>query len=120
MAPTRTHLAEARRIADELAAIVRTGSVLPGSIVERHMVCGRPNCACHAERDRRHGPYYQWTRKLASKTVGRFLSPEQHEDYEAWISNDRRIHELIRRIEQLGIEALEADPRTRRQQRGAP
>ncbi len=117
MAPSRAHLAEARRIADELATIVRSGLVLPGSIAERHMVCGRAGCACHVEPDRRHGPYYQWTRKVAQKTVGRFLSIEQRDDYEGWITNDRRVHELIRRLEELGIEALESDPRTKGLQR---
>ncbi len=115
MAPSRVHLAEARQIAGELATIARTGLVLPGSIAERHMVCGRANCACHAETDRRHGPYYQWTRKVAKKTVGRFLSRDQRDDYERWIANDRRVHELVRRLEELGVEALEADPRSTRQ-----
>jgi hypothetical protein len=115
MAPSRVHLAEARQIAGELATIARTGLVLPGSIAERHMVCGRTNCACHAEPDRRHGPYYQWTRKVAKKTVGRFLSRDQRDDYERWIANDRRVHELVRRLEELGVTALEADPRSTRQ-----
>jgi len=115
MALSRAHLAEARRIADELAAIARTGLVLPGSITERRMVCGRANCACHAEIERRHGPYFHWTRKVAKKTVGRFLSAQQCDDYERWIANDRRAHELLRRLEELGIEALESDTRARRQ-----
>lgn len=114
MALDRAQRSEARRIADELAKLVRSGPVLPGSIAERRMVCGRANCACHNDVERRHGPYYQWTRKVAKKTVGRFLSAEQRTDYSAWIANDRRAHELLRRLEELGIEALEADPRTRR------
>lgn len=115
MASGRAQGDEARRIAEELAAIARSGQLLPGSIAERRMVCGRANCACHEDPERRHGPYYQWTRKVARKTVGRFLSADQREDYEVWIRNDRRVHELLRRLEELGIEALEADPRTRRQ-----
>ncbi len=109
------HRAEARRIADELASIARTGLVLPGSIAERSTVCGRAGCACMKDPPRRHGPYFQWTRKVAQKTVGRYLTREQSEDYTAWIRNDRRAHELLRRLEELGIDALEADPRTRRQ-----
>jgi hypothetical protein len=38
-----------------------------------------------------HGPYYQWTRKVASKTVGRWLSPEQAADYQIFIDNHRRL-----------------------------
>jgi hypothetical protein len=106
--------AEARRIASELAAIARSGMVLPGSITERLTRCGHPNCACHAEEPRRHGPYWQWTRKVAAKTVCRWLSVEQRDDYRAWVDNDRRIRELVARLEALGVAALEADPRLTR------
>lgn len=106
--------AEARQIASELAAIARTGMVLPGSMVERRTRCGRPNCACHADPPRRHGPYWQWTRKVAARTVGRWLSADQQRDYQPWVANDRRIRELVSRLEAIGVAALEADPRTAR------
>ncbi|GEM_PF-4295668 len=60
-----------------------------------------------------HGPYFQWTRKVEKKTVGRWLSAEQAADYRVFIENDRRLHELLARLEAIGIAALEADPRTR-------
>ncbi|MHB1488744.1 MAG: DUF6788 family protein [Acidimicrobiales bacterium] len=108
------HRAEARQIATELAAIARSGLVLPGSISERHTRCGRSNCACHRDPPRRHGPYFQWTRKVANKTVGRWLSAEQRDDYQVWVDNDRRARELLSRLEALGATALEADPRSTR------
>ena len=110
------HQAEARQIAAELAAIAATGMVLPGSITQRHTRCGRRNCACHADPPRLHGPYWQWTRKVAARTVCRWLSPGQHHDYQAWIDNDRRLRDLLARLEALGTAALDADPRW--QQRG--
>jgi hypothetical protein len=63
---------------------------------------------------RLHGPYWQWTRKIAAKTIGRWLSADQHHDYQPWIDNDRRLHELLTRLEILGTQALEADPRWER------
>jgi hypothetical protein len=82
-----SHQAEAQEIAAELAAIASSGMVLPGSITERRTRCGRRNCAC------------------------RWLTAEQHHDYQAWIDNDRRLRELLTRLEALGTAALEADPR---------
>ena len=43
------------------------GPVLPGSLIERTMRCGKANCHCHAEPPELHGPYLQWsyTRKHA-------------------------------------------------------
>jgi hypothetical protein len=112
-----SHQAEASQIADELAAIARTGMILPGSITERRTRCGRANCGCHADPPRLHGPYWQWTRKIAAKTICRWLSPEQHRDYQAWVDNDRRLRELLTRLEALGAAAFDADPRWERQAR---
>ena len=102
---------ELRQITTELARLVRTGKVLPGSLQQRHTYCGKPGCACQADPPRPHGPYWQWTRKIAAKTTGRWLSADQHRDYTPWIDNDRRLHELLARLEALGTAALEADPR---------
>ena len=93
-----SHQAEAEEIAAELAAIAATGMVLPGSITERRTRCGRRNCGCHADPPRLHGPYWQWTRKVAAKTVCRWLSTDQHDDYQAWIDNDRRLPGKARRL----------------------
>ncbi|MDA8184370.1 MAG: hypothetical protein M0035_08115 [Actinomycetota bacterium] len=101
-------------IATELAQLARTGPALPGSIAERLTRCGHKNCACHADPPRRHGPYFHWTRKVANKTVGRWLSADQAADYKRWVETDRRLRELLGRLESIGVEALEADPRFER------
>ena len=112
-----THQDQARQIAAELAAIAATGMVLSGSITTRHTRCGRGNCACHADPPRLHGPYWQWTRKIAAKTAGRWLSADQRSDYTPWIDNDRRLRELLTRLEALGTAAFDADLRWERQAR---
>jgi hypothetical protein len=102
---------EVRQIARELARIARSGKVLPGSIGERRTRCGQPGCACQSDPARRHGPYWHWTRKVAGKTVGRYLSRDQAAEGERWIANDRRLRELVARLEAIGIECLEAERR---------
>src|SRR5260370_22219405 len=112
-----SHQAEAKKIAAELAAIARTGMVLPGSITERRTRCGHPRCACHADPPALHGPYWQWTRKVAAKTVGRWLSAGQYHAYQAWADNDRRLREPLARLDALGTAAFEDDPRWQRKPR---
>jgi hypothetical protein len=107
--PDPNHQAQARQIAQELAALARTGQVLPGSIQQRHMRCGRAGCHCHHDPPRLHGPYWHWTRKVKNKTVGRWLNQQQAQEYERWIANDRRIRELLARLEAIAIQRLEAD-----------
>ena len=48
---------------------------------------------------------------MAQKTVGRLLSAGQRDDYQLWLQNGRRVRELVNRLEELGVAALEADSR---------
>lgn len=114
MGLSRDQQDEARAIATELAELAASGEVLPGSIAVRRTHCGHAGCRCMADPPQPHGPYFHWTRKVAKRTVGRWLSSEQAADYGVFIENDRRLHELVARLEAIGIAALEADPRTRR------
>lgn len=109
---------EARDIADELAAIARGAEVLPGSLTPRRTRCGRRGCKCMADPPELHGPYWQWTRKVAARTVCRWLGEDQASDYASWVSNDRRLHELVARLEAIGATAVEADPRFARRRGG--
>ena len=109
MAKDASRRDELGRIAAELAAIARSGEVLPGSIGERSTRCGRPSCACHGDPPRLHGPYSQWTRKVSAKTVGRWLSPEQAERYRRFVANDHRLKELLARLEAIGLATIESD-----------
>ncbi|HUZ03208.1 MAG TPA: DUF6788 family protein [Thermomicrobiaceae bacterium] len=109
MQPDPAQRQEARQIATELARIARSADVLPGTITQRHTRCGKPNCACHHDPPRLHGPYWHWTRKIANKTAGRYLKRDQAEQSQRWIDNDRRLRELLARLEAIGIARLEAD-----------
>lgn len=48
---------------------------------------------------------------MANKTVSRWLSKEQAEECRTWVNNDRRIRELVARLQAIGINRLEADQR---------
>jgi hypothetical protein len=89
------------------AALAQIGFVLPGSVVVRHTRCGKPTCRCKADPPKLHGPYRQWTRKVAGKTVTRLLSPEQLERYQPWFDNARRLRELSAELEALSLRAAE-------------
>ena len=81
-----------RELAAELADI---GMIHSGSVTRRYTRCGTPSCRCHDDPARRHGPYYQWTPKVANKTVTRRLSEEEAKIYEQWIANDRKLRKLV-------------------------
>jgi hypothetical protein len=83
------------------------GFIAPGSVIERYTVCGSPGCRCHADPPRRHGPYYQYTRKLAGKTLTRRLDPKQAQTYRDWIANRRRLDDLLAEMDELSRQAAE-------------
>jgi hypothetical protein len=97
-----------RALADQLAAELATvGFISPGSVVSRYTSCGKPGCRCQADPPQRHGPYHQWSRALAGKTVSRRLTEDQAQLYQDWIANRRRIEQLIAQMEQTSATAAE-------------
>jgi hypothetical protein len=96
------------------------GFVAPGSVIERYTVCGTQGCRCHADPATRHGPYFQYTRKIDGKTLTRRLDAEQADRYREWITNRRRLDELTDQMDQLSRQAAElllAQPRSAKRQR---
>jgi hypothetical protein len=67
-----------------------------------------------------HGPYWQWARKVAARTVCRWLEEDQAADLMSWVANGRRLHELVSRLEAIGVAAVtvETDPRSPRRAGG--
>jgi hypothetical protein len=95
------------RLAELHAQLAEVGFTLPGTINIATNRCGKPNCACHADPPRLHGPYITWTRKVHGKTVTRRLTPEQLERYQPWFENNRRLRQLISEIEALSLDTAE-------------
>jgi hypothetical protein len=97
-------------IAAELAGL---GLALPGTLMQRRVRCGWAGCRCHADPPELHGPYWQWTRKRAGRTVSRLVPDDQVANYRQWIDNHRRLRELIAELEDLTLTV--ADERASRQ-----
>ncbi len=104
----RPWAATRRGLADQLGQI---DGLLPGSVVVRHMRCGKPACACKADPPALHGPYIQWTRSVEGKTVTRFLSADQLARYQDWFDNARRLKELVAKLEIASLHAFDAEQR---------
>ena len=98
----RTYRALAAELATELATI---GFISPGSVVVRYTSCGKPGCRCQGDPPQRHGPYYQWSRAAAGKTLSRRLDERQAALYRDWIANRRRLEQIITQMEQTSTAA---------------
>jgi hypothetical protein len=111
VSPTRGQQARAAGIAAELASL---GLALPGTLIERHVRCGKPGCRCHADPPVLHGPYWQWTRKAGGKTVTRLVPDEQLDDYRQWLDNHRRLRALVAELETLTLAIADAGQQSKR------
>jgi hypothetical protein len=111
--PTARHRRSRQRLATAIAKLVADDDtfVLPGSITERFTRCGKTTCRCRADPPQLHGPYLQWTRTEHGKTVTRLLTVEQADRYRTWIDNTRRLRDLLRQLEDLGVHTAEHDER---------
>lgn len=116
VSPTRRQQDRAAGIAAELASL---GLALPGTLIQRHVRCGKPGCRCHADPPVLHGPYWQWTRKTGGKTITRLVSDDQLDDYRQWLDNHRRLRALVAELEALTLAIADDDPRAKRRPAGS-
>ena len=106
MEPSPDHQAARDRIAAELA---QAGFALPGTLTVRAYACGKPSCRCHADPPRLHGPYAEWTRKIAGKTTTRRLSPAELAEYQPLFDNARKLRALLAELQDLTLQIIAED-----------
>lgn len=95
----RQQLRQCRAQYAQLTARLRqVGFICEGSLVERWMRCGRPNCACARDPGSQHGPYFQLSWKEKGKTVSRRLPAEHAALYRQWITNRQRLQSIIQEM----------------------
>jgi hypothetical protein len=88
------------------ARLEEVGFTCEGSLIERYTSCNNPNCRC-ADKEHRHGPYWQLSWKQAGKTVSRLLSAEDATLYQEWIANRRRLDATLEQMKDLSRQAGE-------------
>ena len=109
MEPTAAQRAARDRIAAE------AGPALPGTLTVRAYACGKPGCRCHADPPRLHGPYADWTRKIAGQTVTRRLTPRELADYQPLFDNAKKLRALLAELQDLTLKIIEADSTAQQQ-----
>src|SRR4030042_685444 len=102
-APSAPRVGGAAKLQALQQAILTLGFVRPGSLVRRFMPCGNPACRCMGRPARLHGPYFQWTYKVAGKTKTMRLSEEQARLCQAWLRNHKQLKRLVRQMEELSL-----------------
>jgi hypothetical protein len=105
----RSRLAEQRRL---VSALLRQRAQLQGSLIVRHMECGKPACACHT--GRKHGPYFVLSNRSRGRGSFAYLDAEEAVRARALV---RRYQEFRRGLQQLQKVNLELVALLRRYQK---
>ena len=99
-----------QRTKDIRAAINALDYVSSGTLHTRTKVCGRPNCRCAQDPAARHGPYFEWSRRIQSRLLHRVISEPQAQWVQRAIANHRLILRLLSEWEQHTAEELLQGP----------
>ena len=85
---------DAQRFASLKQEVMQLDYFCKGTVLKRMMKCGNPQCACHRDPARRHGPYFECTYKVRNKTVNLKLYPEVIPLYRAATQQHRKLKSL--------------------------
>jgi hypothetical protein len=98
--------AQAQRFRQTRRELFQLDYFLKGTVLKRMMKCGRPQCACHHDPSKRHGPYFEWTYKANGKTVNVKLTAEGAPLYKAAVKQQRKLKAILARLERQSRTAL--------------
>lgn len=81
------------------------GEVLRGSLMERYLTCGNPDCKC--ARGERHGPVWYLSVTLdQSRRLGSTVHADQVERVRQWIENYHQVKDRLEKISAINRELL--------------
>jgi hypothetical protein len=98
--------ADAQRFRELKADLARIEYFSKGTLLARRMKCGKPNCLCQSDANKRHGPYFEWTYKENGKTVNVRLTAESAPLFKEAARQYRRLKSILARLEKLSRQAV--------------
>jgi len=98
-----------RRIDRIKQELVGLGPLRPGTLYERHSVCGRPGCRCaRKENPQKHGPYCYLSYTREGKSHTEFVSKRQVAEVKRQVARYGRLQELVKELVDCNIELCRA------------
>jgi hypothetical protein len=88
-----------KRLKDRLMSV---GAIIPGTIRETYLQCGKEGCACAEKGGSPHGPYYFWNRKVKGKLTSKSITKERLIFYKEWIKNRQEFEALLKDLLDVG------------------
>src|SRR6185295_18094539 len=97
----RSRLAEQRSL---VSALLRQRAQLQGSLLVRHMECGKAGCACHT--GRRHGPYFVLSNRSGGRGTFAYLDAEEAARARTLVTRYREFRRGLQRLQKVNLELV--------------
>ena len=97
----RQTLAEQRRL---VARLLRQCAQLQGSLLVRHMECGKPGCVCHT--GRKHGPYFVLSNRSGGRGGYAYLDAARASRARALVRRYRDFRRGLQRLQKVNVELV--------------
>ena len=100
-ARVRSRLVEQRRL---VSALLRRRAQLQGSLLIRHMECGKAGCVCHT--GRKHGPYYVLSNRSRGRGSFAYLDAEEAARARTLVRCYREFRRGLQRLQRVNVELV--------------
>jgi hypothetical protein len=100
-ARVRARLAEQRAL---VSTLLRLRTQLQGSLLVRHVECGKAACACHS--GRKHGPYYVLSNRSHGHGSFEYLDAARAARARTLVSRYRDFRRGLRRLQQVNADLV--------------
>lgn len=97
----RLRLAEQGRL---VSALLRLRTQLQGSLIVRHMECGKEACSCHT--GRKHGPYFVLSNRSGGRGSFAYLDAEAARRARALVGRYREFRRGLTRLQRVNVELV--------------
>ena len=105
-------LALRRRLEGLTKRIPAHSEFLRGTLIERYLTCGNPNCRCAS--GERHGPVWYLSVTLdASHRAGLTVPQDKVSQVRHWIENYQEVKDCLEKISDINRELLRRDKAVR-------
>ena len=88
--------------------LIGGGDMRQGSLAERHLKCGKPECRCAKEVSYTHGPTFSLTKKVKGKTVTRGIPKSAVDKTRAQVAQFQEFRQLSQEFLAVNEEICEA------------
>lgn len=78
--------------------------VLPGTIRQLYMKCGKSGCACQTNAEAKHGPYFLWDRKVGKKLTSKMIPAKTVPFLKKGIENRKMLEKLVQEAVKISQE----------------